>query len=909
MKKFLLLIFVFILFNSLFARYLDIPVTRDPNSDGNYGDLKKYTSDQLNEPSYFREISREYSNSREEGGVLIVVEQNLYPQIESAINTYIADLIEEDYDVFLLEFSGNLAFDLKVQLMIYCQQQEITGVILIGDLPYAVFEMFEDFNNNGIWDPDESWVEFPCDLYYSDIDGSWVDNDNNGAFEEHIGEVHPEIFIGRIKAENMTLLNETESELINHYFARNHLYRNGFINFPSTALAYIDDDWSYWGPEYQTALELLFEDTTLINEINETTAQDYRDAQLQEDYEFIHIHVHSGPEAHHFSENNGNNWNLVTNGQLATIQPKAFFYNLFCCSISRFTVPNNIGGMYIYGNESCFATLGSTKTGAMLFFEDFYGPLSEDENLGNAFRLWWELNVDASEDWMWERSWFYGMIIQGDPTLKLQHEYDTVINIPADYPTIQAGINASEDGDVVLVQPGIYLEDEVNFNGKNITLGSLFLATQDSTYISQTVISGMYESGIVFENGEDSTAFLTGFTISNCCGEGIYCNNSSPTLENLIIEYNQGGIICENNSQPTLNHLTIRNNEYLGGIKCSNSNLTIRNSLIINNSSTEYGGGFRCNNSNPILENVILANNQSSWGGGFYCSSNSNPIFTNVSIIGNYATFRGGGLYCRQNCNPILQSVIMFGNTASDNGGSILCADNSNPILINCILWNNLPQEIYFSDGFPTLNSITISNSDVQGGETGIVINNSGSVSWMNGNIDADPLFINSAETDFHLQDTSPCIGAGIDEIEIAGTWYYAPVFDLEGNSRPNPEGSMPDMGVFENILGEPLVGISNNQLPKTNNQLTNYPNPFNPSTTISFQVNTEITENTKLVIYNLKGQKIKTYPIILSEVEGQSSIVWDGADQSGKSVTSGIYFAKLKSGKFEQTRKMLLMK
>jgi len=60
--------------------------------------------------------------------------------------------------------------------------------------------------------------------------------------------------------------------------------------------------------------------------------------------------------------------------------------------------------------------------------------------------------------------------------------FSTIINVPADQPTIQAGIDATVDADTVLVQPGTYVEN-VNFNGKLIAVGSLFLTTQDTTYI------------------------------------------------------------------------------------------------------------------------------------------------------------------------------------------------------------------------------------------------------------------------------------------------------------------------------------------------------------------------------------------------------------------------------------------
>jgi hypothetical protein len=93
--------------------------------------------------------------------------------------------------------------------------------------------------------------------------------------------------------------------------------------------------------------------------------------------------------------------------------------------------------------------------------------------------------------------------------------YSTIINVPADQPTIQTGINVAVDTDTVLVQPGTYIEN-INYNGKLITVASLFLTTQDTTYISQTIIDGNQNGSVVtFINDEDSTAVLCGFTITN----------------------------------------------------------------------------------------------------------------------------------------------------------------------------------------------------------------------------------------------------------------------------------------------------------------------------------------------------------------------------------------------------------
>ena len=85
-----------------------------------------------------------------------------------------------------------------------------------------------------------------------------------------------------------------------------------------------------------------------------------------------------------------------------------------------------------------------------------------------------------------------------------------------------------------------------------------------------------------------------------------------------------------------------------------------------------------------------------------------------------------------------------------------------------------------------------------------------------------------------------------------------------------------------------------------------NYPNPFNPTTTISFSLPNE--QNIELTIYNIKGQKVKTLYSGFAEV-GEHTVIWKGKDNNDKQVSSGIYFYKLKTNSKEVTRKMLMMK
>jgi hypothetical protein len=92
--------------------------------------------------------------------------------------------------------------------------------------------------------------------------------------------------------------------------------------------------------------------------------------------------------------------------------------------------------------------------------------------------------------------------------------------------------------------------------------------------------------------------------------------------------------------------------------------------------------------------------------------------------------------------------------------------------------------------------------------------------------------------------------------------------------------------------------------------RIINYPNPFNPSTKISFELTTKNVKNTKIEIYNIKGQKVKTLQSFPNGGLGTRSVVWDGTDENNQPVTSGIYFYKLNvNGKTEAVKKCLLLK
>ena len=464
---------------------------------------------------------------------------------------------------------------------------------------------------------------------------------------------------------------------------------------------------------------------------------------------------------------------------------------------------------------------------------------------------------------------------------------NAIINIPSDEPTIQSGINIATDGDTVLVQPGTYYEN-LNFTGKAITICSLYQTTQDTSYISQTIINGNQNGSVVnFLNSETFTSKLNGFTITGGTG---YCLDS--------FGYYGGGIYCSGAS-PTLMNLNIKNNNVNGrggGISCYPSSSPIIENVIISNNSAGYGGGIYClGYSSPILTNVTLSSNNSGYGGGASFMFYSNPVLLNSIISDNFSNLSGSGIHCLES-EPILINSTFTNNIANNSGGGIFADENSHIDVTNCILYNNTPQEIFLNEDYEP-SSIVVSYSDIEGGETEIVINN-GTAYWLEGNFNEDPLFTGSEIYPYSLSTNSPCIDAGTPDT----TGLNIPEFDILYN--PRIFGNNIDIGAYEwngsTIINDHISAV-------TNNKLTNYPNPFNPSTTIEFSIQND--SNVELVLYNIKGQRIK---ILYNNqlAKGYHSIIWNGDDKSGKTVASGIYYYKLNiNGKTEAVKKCLLLK
>ncbi len=262
----------------------------------------------------------------------------------------------------------------------------------------------------------------------------------------------------------------------------------------------------------------------------------------------------------------------------------------------------------------------------------------------------------------------------------------------------------------------------------------------------------------------------------------------------------------------------------------------------------------------------------------------------NCIITGNDAN-EGGGLSLDLYLEAQINNCTFSENTAHNVGGAIHIEDTT-PMIVNSILWGNSPDEIF---GTPL-----VTYSDVQGGWAGT------------GNINVDPLFRDPEFDDYYLMWTecadptdSPCIDAGhpdssdvlLDCFHGLGTAYC-------------------DMGAYGGRNGEPPTVIEKGKIkksvfiPRTFNLYQNYPNPFNPSTTIKIDIPGVSGEeqHVEVTVYDLRGRRVKT--LISSALEsGSHKLHWDGRNDKGESVSSGIYLYSLRSSSQSITRRMTLLK
>lgn len=309
-----------------------------------------------------------------------------------------------------------------------------------------------------------------------------------------------------------------------------------------------------------------------------------------------------------------------------------------------------------------------------------------------------------------------------------------IINVPAEQPTIQAGIDATYDGDVVLVADGTY----VGAGNKNLDFNTMAIIVKSEHGPASTIIDCESDGrGFIFQSGEGEDSIIDGFTIQNGSvnnatynydGGGIYISNdSSPTITNCIISGNTaryGGGIYSNNGSPIILECTIRNNiaQYIGGgVYSYYSSPRITNCTINGNeatpSSTGYGGGVYVYNhhSSPYLPTIIgttISNNDAFRGGGVYDDFSFLKI-SNCTITANTASDSGGGIFSTFSF-PNIEKSIISSNIATFGAG-ILGTSFGSIDIKNSTITGNGNASTSSGGGIYHGNTINLNDSTVNG--------------------------------------------------------------------------------------------------------------------------------------------------------------------------------------------------
>ena len=345
-----------------------------------------------------------------------------------------------------------------------------------------------------------------------------------------------------------------------------------------------------------------------------------------------------------------------------------------------------------------------------------------------------------------------------------------VLAVPDDFNSIQAAIDAAQTGSIIVVSPGSYVEN-INFNGKAIEVRSV--DPTDPSVVAGTIIDGNGADTVVrFENGEGRDSILNGLTIRNGVtageGGGIVCSNAGPMITYCVIENNSaygGGGMYNVSSAPVVNYCVFRGNQSQIG-----------------------GGGIRNDGAYAIIEHCEFYDNTAGSGSGLLETNSSRSRISHCTFNANTAVNTGGALRCNRSSESYVWNSIFWGNTAP-TGHEIAVTEAADASILH------------------------LDYCDVQGGAAEVMVDTNNTLDWGEGMFEADPLFADAANRDFHLQSqagrwdptqgmfvadaaTSVCIDAGDP--------------DSDYQEELCPHGSRVNMGAYGNSVqaSHSLTGV-----------------------------------------------------------------------------------------------------
>jgi len=445
-----------------------------------------------------------------------------------------------------------------------------------------------------------------------------------------------------------------------------------------------------------------------------------------------------------------------------------------------------------------------------------------------------------------------------------------------------------EDGNIIVkgkitalgldTEPIIF-EGDADWNGIEI----------DSRWISEFDYCRFY--------GANDTAILADNSIINISNSIFWGNSGQPSAAAIELDNCDNFIITGNLISGN------ENTSYCGGIGFENSIGTISNNIIVNNTGGPAGAVALKEDSDVTLINNTIVNNQ----GGASIFVHSSDLYCMNSII------RGS--------NSIFMNIssdisVDYCNLSEDYGGTNNL--NLDPLFVDPTIDSGSENSYLAADWSLSNDSpcIDAGNPDPQYNDLNGSLNDMGAFGWnlhsLTTTTNLELNFISSDELNGALVTLSAISGeiweeTITDDYNLSWEGILTSKYDVTISKDGNEFTSIIEFYEDSSFEIEVIfTKCSDDLMSSSNIRLSNYPNPFNPTTSIAFSL--DEAKHVTLEIYNIRGEKVRT--LIGDEFSADHhKVVWNGTDDSGNSVSSGVYFYKMKAGDSEKTRKMVLLK
>lgn len=367
--------------------------------------------------------------------IFVIVDKSLYEDSDFSplFDRYALDLAYQGYSSYVyIMNAGNPA---ELRNWIIARSSNLKGIVFIGDLAVAFYQ----HNNDHNW---HNYTEWPSDLFFGDLNGSYTDTNGDGIFDVFTGDIAPEIWVSRISLGQLedrhywTDSSFTKKTQTINLFNNIHNYFRGILKYGNRAANLIGPDWSSSinGRNRYTAV---YGSNTDLFVDDEFTTIRYADCMNDIRNESAYIETHSNAHQHIIADSAL--WdtsvlnNIVTNGNsdgsLYNFTINQIFFGLDACSACQFTYLDNdccIGITYLMAKYTKAQSIyGMTKTAGMNNNWILFDYLGKGDYLGDAFVKWYRDCYDKYKyysnyyfDCYW-MSWYGGSILLGNPLIKL----------------------------------------------------------------------------------------------------------------------------------------------------------------------------------------------------------------------------------------------------------------------------------------------------------------------------------------------------------------------------------------------------------------------------------------------------------------------------------------------------------